>query len=101
MPRSADRGSAARATLQRAAPSSDLDAPGRNEGRTVKERTTETCTTVIVGKGLTEKGNLLHAHNEDLWFDTAQNLLSEPARTVDPASDVRFYHVAPSARRGR
>ncbi|HTN88502.1 MAG TPA: C69 family dipeptidase [Sorangium sp.] len=94
LPESAERGSAARATRQRAAPSSDLDAPGRRDGKTVKERTTETCTTVLVGKGLTEKGNLLHAHNEDLWFDTAQNLLSEPARTVDPASDERFYHVS-------
>lgn len=63
-------------------------------GRTVKERTSETCTTVIVGKGLTEEGNLLHAHNEDLWFDTAQNLLSEPAREVDPASPEDFYGVS-------
>jgi len=66
----------------------------RQDGRTVKQKTSETCTTVVVGKGLTEQGNLLHAHNEDLWFDTAQNLLSEPARTVDPASPERFYSVS-------
>ncbi|KYF61931.1 hypothetical protein BE11_50140 [Sorangium cellulosum] len=59
----------------------------------VKQKTSETCTTILVGKGISESGRLLHAHNEDLWYDTAQNLLIQPALSVRPTAMEQFFNT--------